>query len=110
LDEEVGVLKRLKVEGKIRAIGVSNFSIDQLKEAEKELLPYTSEQNISFVPYFPLASGLLAGKYNKDAVLNDLRTKKPHFPEDAFTQNLEKVEQVPRLNMWMLPILFSLCI
>ena len=92
MDEEVGVLKRLKNEGKIRAIGVSNFSIDQLKEAEKELLPYTSGQNISFVPYFPLASGLLTDKYNKDAVLNDLRTKRPHFPGDVFTQNLEKVE------------------
>ncbi|HEY2420118.1 MAG TPA: aldo/keto reductase, partial [Neobacillus sp.] len=79
-DEAVGALKQLKDEGKIRAIGVSNFSIDQLKEAnkngyvdvfqgeynllqrnaEKELLPYTTEHKISFIPYFPLASGLLA--------------------------------------------------
>ena len=63
-DEAVGALKQLKDEGKIRAIGVSNFSIEQLKEAnkdgyvdvyqgeynllqrsaEKELLPYTAEK------------------------------------------------------------------
>jgi aryl-alcohol dehydrogenase-like predicted oxidoreductase len=116
-DEAVGALKQLKDEGKIRAIGVSNFSIDQLKEAnkngyvdvfqgeynllqrnaEKELLPYTTEHKISFIPYFPLASGLLAGKYNKEMVFNDLRGKKPHFQGDAFVQNLEKVEQVRKL-------------
>lgn len=113
-DEAVGALQQLKDEGKIRAIGVSNFSIEQLKEAnkdgyvdvyqgeyhllqrdaEKELLPYTKEHRISFIPYFPLASGLLAGKYNKDMVFHDLRAKMPHFQGEAFIQNLAKVEQV----------------
>lgn len=116
-DEAVGALKQLKDAGKIRAIGVSNFSIDQLKEAnkdgyvdvfqgeyhllqrnaERELLPYTKEQNISFIPYFPLASGLLAGKYHKDMVFNDLRTRMPHFQGEAFARNLEKVEQVRKI-------------
>src|SRR4051812_12169220 len=116
-DEAVGALKQLKDEGKIRAIGVSNFSIEQLKEAnkdgyvdvyqgeynllsrgsEKELLPYTKEHNISFIPYFPLASGLLAGKYNKDMVFNDLRAKLPYFQKEVFAQNLEKVEQVRKI-------------
>jgi aryl-alcohol dehydrogenase-like predicted oxidoreductase len=116
-DEAVGALKLLKDEGKIRSIGVSNFSIEQLKEAnkdgyvdvfqgeynllqrdaEKELLPYTTAQNISFIPYFPLASGLLAGKYNKDMTFNDLRAKMPHFQGKAFTQHLEKVEQLRKI-------------
>jgi myo-inositol catabolism protein IolS len=116
-DEAVAALKQLKDEGKIRAIGVSNFSIDQLKEAnkdgyvdvyqgeynllqreaEKELLPYTTEHSISFIPYFPLASGLLAGKYTKDMVFNDLRAKMPHFQGEAFAQNLEKVEQIRKI-------------
>ncbi len=81
--EAIGALKQLKDEGKIRAIGVSNFSLEQLKEAnqdgyvdvfqgeynllnrkaEKEFFPYAAEHHISFVPYFPLASGLLTGKY-----------------------------------------------
>jgi myo-inositol catabolism protein IolS len=116
-DEAVGALKQLKDEGKIRAIGVSNFSIEQLKEAnkdgyvdvyqgeynllqrdaEKELLPYTKEHNISYIPYFPLASGLLAGKYNREMVFNDLRADLPYFQKEVFGQHLEKVEQVRKI-------------
>lgn len=113
-DEAVGALKRLKDEGKIKAIGVSNFSIDQLKEAnkdgyvdvlqseynlfkreaEQEILPYTAQNNISFIPYFPLAAGLLGGKYNKETKFEDGRAKDPLFQGEAFVRNLEKVEQV----------------
>ncbi|NRR21298.1 aldo/keto reductase [Brevibacillus sp. MS2.2] len=116
-DEAVGVLKRLKDEGKIRGIGVSNFSLEQLKEAnkdgyvdvlqgnynllqreaEQEFFPYTTENNISFIPYFPLASGLLAGKYKKDMTFNDLRKDMPHFQGDKFKKNLEKVEQLRKI-------------
>lgn len=80
--EAVGVLQRLKEAGKIRAIGLSNFSLAQVKEANadgyvdvvedefsllhqqnaRDLMPYLKEQGISFVPYFPLASGLLTGR------------------------------------------------
>lgn len=115
--EAVGALKELKDEGKIRAIGVSNFSIDQLKEenkdgyvdvfqgeynliqrdAEKELLPYAKEQNISFISFFSLASGLLAGKYNKDTVFNDFRSQMPHLKGEAFVRNLEKVERLRKI-------------
>ncbi|WP_371068489.1 aldo/keto reductase [Sediminibacillus sp. JSM 1682029] len=113
-DEAVGALKELKDQGKIKAIGVSNFSIDQLKEAnkdgyvdvyqgeynllqrdaEKELLPYTAENNISFIPYFPLASGLLAGKYTEETTFNDLRKEMPHFQGDNFKKNLDNVDRV----------------
>ncbi|PLT35989.1 aldo/keto reductase [Bacillus sp. V5-8f] len=113
-DEAVGALQELKDAGKIRAIGVSNFSIEQLKEAnkdgyvdvlqseynlfnrevEKEILPYTTEHKISFVPYFPLAAGLLGGKYTKETTFDDGRAKNPLFQGEAFIRNLEKVEQV----------------
>lgn len=113
-DEAVGALKELKDAGKIRAIGVSNFSIDQLKEAnkdgyvnvvqseynlfkrgaEKDLLPYTAENRISFIPYFPLASGLLGGRYHKDSKFSDGRAKNPMFQGDTFLKNLKKVEQL----------------
>lgn len=116
-DEAVGELKKLKDEGKIRAIGVSNFSIDQLKEAnkdghvdvlqshynllhrdaEKDLLPYTQEYGISFVPYFPLASGLLGGKYKQGDTFNDGREKNPQFQGDTFAKNLEKVDKVRQI-------------
>lgn len=116
-DEAVGELKRLKDEGKIRAIGVSNFSIDQLREAnkdgyvdvlqshynllhrgaEQDLLPYTRQHGISFVPYFPLASGLLGGKYRLGDTFTDSRKNNPLFQGETFARNLDKVEQVRRI-------------
>lgn len=82
-DEAIAALAGEKKAGKIKAIGVSNFSLDQLKQAnqnnqvdivednyslayrdkEKTLFPYLKAHQISFSPYFPLASGLLTGKY-----------------------------------------------
>jgi myo-inositol catabolism protein IolS len=118
-DEAVGALKQLKDEGKIRAIGVSNFSIEQLKEAnrdgyvdvyqgeynllsrgaEKELFPYVTEHGISFIPYFPLASGLLTGKYNKNTELSEKMRKRPQFQEEVYEQNLEKIEMVRKIAL-----------
>lgn len=111
-DQAVAALAELKEQGKIRAIGVSNFSLEQLQEAnkdghvdvyqgeynlfkrdaEKEILPYIREHGISFVPYFPLAAGLLAGKYDENTKFDDLRAKDPLFQDDVFKDNLAKVE------------------
>lgn len=113
-DQAIAALKTLKDEGKIRAIGVSNFSLEQLKEAnmdghvdvfqgeynllarssEKELFPYLKNQDISFVPFFPLASGLLTGKFNKDDTFSDLRKNLPAFQGEAFENNIAKVEKL----------------
>ena len=115
-DEAVGMLKELKDAGKIRAIGVSNFTIEQLKEgnkyggidvfqgqynllsreAEQDILPYCEEQQISFVPYFPLAMGILAGKYDKDTKLpeGDFRNSRPYFQDDVYPKIIDKVEQL----------------
>lgn len=118
-NEAVGALKQLKDEGKIKAIGVSNFSIEQLKDAnrdgyvdvlqseynllkrgaEKDLLPYCAENNISFIPYFPLASGLLGGKYHKESKFSDSRAKNPLFQGELFAQNLEKVEKIREIAL-----------
>lgn len=85
-DKAVAALNELKKAGKIRAIGLSNFSLEQIKEAnknnqvdyvedhynliqrhvEREIWPYLKENDIKFVPYFPLVSGLLTGKYTID--------------------------------------------
>ena len=112
--EAVGALKELKDQGKIRAIGVSNFSIEQLKEAnqdgyidvvqghynllsrdaEKELLPFTIENEISFIPYFPLASGLLTGKYNKNTVIDEQKARQSHFQGENYVRNIAKVEKL----------------
>lgn len=114
--EAVGALKELKDEGKIRAIGVSNFSLEQLKEAnrdgyvnvyqglynlierenENEIFPYTLENNISFVPYFPFASGLLAGKYTKDTKFakGDFRKNMEQFQGETFKNHLANIEKI----------------
>lgn len=88
--ETLGALDDLVKAGKIREIGCSNFSAVQLREAaaavrpggarfvsvqneysllhrepESEVLPECNKQVLAFLPYFPLASGLLTGKYRR---------------------------------------------
>jgi aryl-alcohol dehydrogenase-like predicted oxidoreductase len=112
--EVIGALKDLKDKGVIKAIGVSNFSMEQLEEAnidgyvdviqdhynllkrdaEKDLIPYCREKGISFVPYYPLASGFLTGKFNRYSTFMDSRTNNPLFKGKAFIENLEKVEKL----------------
>ncbi|GEK37741.1 aldo/keto reductase [Enterococcus thailandicus] len=117
-NEAIAALHQLKEAGKIRAIGVSNFSLAQLKEAnqegyvdiiedhysliqrkaETELFPYIKQHKISFVPYFPLASGLLTGKYQIGQPLSfskgDLRLKQPNFQGERFEKIIRTVEQL----------------
>lgn len=87
--ETLGALNELVQAGKVREIGCSNFSAEQLREAEaaaqggarfvsiqneynlfqrepeQAVLPECERLNIAFLPYFPLASGLLTGKYRQ---------------------------------------------
>src|SRR5699024_9575176 len=112
--EAVGALQRLKEAGKIRAIGVSNFTPEQLEEAnadgyvdvvqdeynlikrsnEETLFPYCQKNNISFVPYFPFASGLLAGAYDKNYQLKENQKNKPQFQEDVIYDHIENVDKL----------------
>ena len=91
LDETFGALKELVDEGKILAVGTSNYepaSLEQAariaqelgvpyvteqseyswlaRDAEGELLPTCERLGLGFIPYFPLASGLLTGKVSRD--------------------------------------------
>ena len=88
--DTLGALDELVKAGKVRAIGCSNFSAEQLREAEaavkpgathfvsvqneyslfqrepeREVLAECERQGLAFIPFFPLASGLLTGKYRK---------------------------------------------
>lgn len=115
--EAVGALQKLREEGKIRAIGISNFSLDQIKEANADgyvdivedefsllhqdhltegMLDYLNENKISFVPYFPLASGLLTGKYTTDATFpaDDIRSQIADFKEPRYSTILHAVDLV----------------
>ena len=113
-NEAVAALQELKEQGKIKAIGVSNFSLEQLKEANQDgyvdviqneynlfnreaedgILQYTADNNITFIPFFPLAAGLLAGKYDENTKFDDLRANLPFYQEDTFKENLAKVDQL----------------
>jgi aryl-alcohol dehydrogenase-like predicted oxidoreductase len=85
VSETIGAMAELVDEGKVVALGVSNFDVAQLdeaveageiaalqneyslleREAERDVLPRCRELGVGFVPYFPLASGLLTGKYRR---------------------------------------------
>jgi aryl-alcohol dehydrogenase-like predicted oxidoreductase len=121
--DTLGALNDLVRAGKVREIGCSNFSAEQLREAEGAVKPgaarFVSVQNeysllnreaerdaipeclragLAFIPYFPLASGLLTGKYRKGQPLpKGTRIGDGAYGADAATErNLALVESLIR--------------
>jgi aryl-alcohol dehydrogenase-like predicted oxidoreductase len=116
IEEGWTTLARLKEEGKVRHIGVSNFNVEQLKRAqaiapitslqppyslinrdiEREILPYAASNNIGVIVYSPMASGLLSGKMTRERIADfpadDWRSRHPNFQEPLLSRNLELVE------------------
>ena len=116
LAETVGALVELADEGKIRTYGVSNVDADQLREAaaagderlaavqneysllerdaEEAELPVARELGIAFIPYFPLASGLLTGKFRRGAPPPEgtRLAARPERLTDAVFDRLEALE------------------
>jgi aryl-alcohol dehydrogenase-like predicted oxidoreductase len=126
-EETLGVLAELRREGKVREIGCSNFSAGELDGAAKaasvrDLPPYASVQNhysmlnrapekegvleacarhgLAFVPYFPLESGLLTGKYRLgEGRPEGSRLQKWGERATAFIDD-DKLATVDRLSTW----------
>lgn len=115
-DQAVAALQELKEQGKIKAIGVSNFTLDQLKEANKDgyidvvqleynllhreneaVLQYCVDHQITFIPYFPLVSGILAGKYDENTKFSDHRTTRRDFIPGVFEENVRRVKALESL-------------
>ncbi len=115
-DQAVAALQELKEQGKIKAIGVSNFTLDQLKEANKDgyvdvvqleynllhreneaVLQYCVDHLITYIPYFPLASGILAGKYDENTKFSDHRTTRRDFIPGVFEENVRRVKALESL-------------
>jgi aryl-alcohol dehydrogenase-like predicted oxidoreductase len=108
-DEEVeeawGVMADLQREGKVRWIGVSNFSVNQMERAmkiapitsnqppysmlnravESAILPFCEKNNIGVINYAPMHSGLLTGAMSKQRVAN--------FPSDDFRRNAKNYQE-----------------
>jgi myo-inositol catabolism protein IolS len=123
IEETMRALNDLKQQGKIRAIGVSNFSRDQLAEAaqygridslqppynlfwrgiEQDSMPYCVENNISILAYSPLAQGLLTGKFGADHQFEegDIRKKNKLFQGEHYQraqQALAKLRPIADRN------------
>lgn len=108
LEETFTALGDLVKAGKIRYVGVSEFSPEQIKAAnaitkisalqseyslitrgvEKEILPLTKEMRLTFVPFSPLVRGLLSGHLNvKSLDSKDFRSNNPRFQGEALNNN-----------------------
>lgn len=117
IQETMETLNELVQSGKIRYIGVSNFSVEQMEEARKyahvvslqsqyNLLqrgveqaeyPYVERVGMGFIPYSPLAQGLLTGKFTKETKIpeDDVRRQfNPLFKDGEFEANVEKAEKI----------------
>lgn len=118
IEEGWSELARLQKEGKVRYIGVSNFSVSQMQRAqaiapitslqppysvvtraiENEILPFTVQNNIGVIVYSPMSAGLLTGAMTRERVASfaaeDWRRNLPNFQEPLLSRNLELVERL----------------
>lgn len=121
IGETIAALDELVTEGKIRWFGHSNFSAEQIREAEaeaarleggrfvsaqdeynlinrsaeKELFPAIVEAELGFLPYFPLANGLFTGKFSRTERPDDSRIarQRPQVADDAPWSRIEALER-----------------
>jgi aryl-alcohol dehydrogenase-like predicted oxidoreductase len=116
IEEGWEALARFQEEGKVRYLGVSNFSIAQMRRAqsiapitslqppysllrrdiENEILPFCEKTNIGVINYSPMVSGLLTGKMTVERAKNlpddDWRKRSPNFNEPKLSRNLALVD------------------
>ncbi|MEJ2168957.1 MAG: aldo/keto reductase [Desulfobacterales bacterium] len=116
VEETMAAMNKLKEAGKIRAVGVSNFSRAQLEEAarygsidslqppyslfwrqvEKDAMPYCLENDISILAYSPMAQGLLTGKFGPDHQFEkgDHRAKNRLFQAENFQRAHQALDRL----------------
>jgi aryl-alcohol dehydrogenase-like predicted oxidoreductase len=119
IEETAAAMQMLLRQGKIRAIGVSNFSVEQMqqfrsvaalhvlqspynlfeREFDAELLPYCRKNNIATFGYGALCRGLLSGRMRPTTIFSgdDLRRTDPKFQQPRFAQYLSAVQRLDRL-------------
>lgn len=118
-EEPLEEMTRLKEEGKIRAIGVSNFGMDLLprcveaaqvdslqppfsivwREIDDEILPFCVSHGIGVLAYSPMAQGLILGKYkSKDELPEDCRSRNVLTQEGVFEKVLAVSDMVAEVG------------
>jgi aryl-alcohol dehydrogenase-like predicted oxidoreductase len=119
LKESVAALERLREEGKIGAIGLANFSPDQLvealavasiaaiqvrlnildRDALRTLLPVCQKHGVTLVAWGALADGLLTGKFTSATTfgVDDHRSRMPAFMEKNFQKNIKRVQMLEQI-------------
>ena len=125
-DEEIeegwSTMANLQREGKVRWIGVSNFSISQMERASRiapitslqppysminrgaqtELLPWCKERGIGVINYSPMMSGLLTGAMTKDRIAampdDDFRKRTKNFQEPNLSRNLALADLLKQIG------------
>ena len=119
IEETVGAMARLKEEGKIRFLGLSEAAPQTLRRAhathpitalqteyslwsrdvEEEILPTVRELGIGFVAYSPLGRGFLTGQIKSpdDFPADDYRRFHPRFTGENFDRNIELVHEIERI-------------
>jgi len=116
VEETFGAVSKLHEQGKIRAAGVSNFSVEQLEAAakvmpiasvqspysmvnrglEENLLPYCRQHDVGFLAYSPLQRGLLTGKVTADREFpeTDHRHNNPYFTKENRQRVLDLLRKI----------------
>ncbi|OHV08019.1 aldo/keto reductase [Kushneria phosphatilytica] len=116
ISEAAETLRELREAGKIRAVGVSNFSVEQMRafekicplstmqppynlferEIESDILPAVREDNVGTLTYGALCRGLLSGKMKRDTKFegDDLRNNDPKFQQPRYDQYISAVEKL----------------
>jgi aryl-alcohol dehydrogenase-like predicted oxidoreductase len=119
IEETVGAMAELVREGKVRFLGLSEASVENIRRAravhpitalqseyslwtrdpEEEILPVCRELGVGFVPYSPLGRGFLTGKIQKleDLADDDYRKTTPRFQGGNFQRNLDLVKRVEEI-------------
>jgi aryl-alcohol dehydrogenase-like predicted oxidoreductase len=122
IEEAWTMMSKLKAEGKVRHIGVSNYNVAQMKacqaiapvsslqppyslisrDYEKEILPYCKENNIGVIVYSPMGSGLLTGAMTRERIAampsDDWRRNSHYFKEPALTKNLALADKLKAIG------------